>query len=102
MSPEISLNKFRVLADVEVGSGTLRVSFPFEIKPVIVASVAAISKSEQNVLVGMQQGLSHKEIGVKLHISERTSKFHASALFKKFGVQDKIELLRIVGYKPKE
>ena len=102
MTPTVVASKFSVLAGLEFENGMMKISFPFEIKPVVTSSVVAITQSEQRVLHGMQQGLSHKEIGVRYHISERTSKFHASSLFKKFGVSDKTELLRIVGFKAKD
>jgi DNA-binding CsgD family transcriptional regulator len=39
------------------------------------------------------QNLSNKEIGSKLHMSERTAKFHVSNLLAKYGVQRRADLI---------
>jgi DNA-binding CsgD family transcriptional regulator len=49
---------------------------------------------QQEVIRGVQQGLSNKEIGKKLNLSERTVKFHISALFVKFDVAGRMGLMR--------
>jgi len=51
-----------------------------------------LTKREKEVLDGIVRGLQHKEIAGMLNISARTSKFHASNLFEKFGVRDRHEL----------
>jgi len=46
------------------------------------------------VLCGVQEGLSNKEIGKRLNVSERTVKFHISALLTKFDVAGRMGLMR--------
>jgi len=53
-----------------------------------------LSPREQNVLECLLGYLSNKEIGQQLNISERTVKFHVSALFAKFNVRDRFSLIR--------
>jgi DNA-binding CsgD family transcriptional regulator len=45
-----------------------------------------ISQRQQEVLRGILQNLSNKEIASKLNLAERTVKFHVSALLQKFHV----------------
>ncbi len=49
---------------------------------------------QQQVLGGVHQGLSNKAIGTKLNLSERTVKFHISALLVKFNVPGRMGLMR--------
>jgi DNA-binding CsgD family transcriptional regulator len=49
---------------------------------------------QQEVFRGVQRGLSNKEIGRKLNLSERTVKFHVSALLEKFDVAGRRDLMR--------
>lgn len=44
---------------------------------------------EFQVLIGMSQGCSNKEIGDLLFVDESTVKTHARRLFRKFGVSDR-------------
>jgi len=52
-----------------------------------------LSRREQEVLQALLENLSNKEIGSKLHISERTAKFHVSNLLAKFGVRRRADLI---------
>jgi DNA-binding NarL/FixJ family response regulator len=52
-----------------------------------------MSKREQEVLELVMQNLSNKEIGSKLHMSERTAKFHVSNLLAKYSVQRRADLI---------
>ena len=61
--------------------------------PSIQASFQLTSR-QQEVFHGVQQGLSNKEIGKNLNLSERTVKFHLSALFVKFDVGGRMGLMR--------
>ncbi len=54
---------------------------------------ADLSRREQEVLDTLLGNLSNKEIARKLHISERTAKFHVSNLLSKFGVQRRADLI---------
>jgi DNA-binding CsgD family transcriptional regulator len=53
-----------------------------------------LTSRQQEVLRGVQEGLSKKEIGKKLKVSERTVKFHISALLAKFDVTGRMGLMR--------
>jgi len=55
-----------------------------------------VSRREQEVLGGVVQNLTNKEIATKLNISERTIKFHVSSLLAKFGVASRAALCREV------
>jgi DNA-binding NarL/FixJ family response regulator len=61
--------------------------------PSIQASLQLTSR-QQEVFRGVQQGLSNKEIGKKLNLSERTVKFHVSSLLVKFDVAGRMGLAR--------
>ncbi len=54
---------------------------------------ATLSRREREVLDALLENLSNKEIASKLHISERTVKFHVSNLLAKFGVQRRADLI---------
>jgi DNA-binding NarL/FixJ family response regulator len=53
-----------------------------------------LSRREHEVLPLILQGLTNKEIGVRLGISERTAKFHVSGILRKSGATSRLELLR--------
>jgi DNA-binding NarL/FixJ family response regulator len=52
-----------------------------------------LSKREQEVLSGLLENLANKEVADRLHISERTVKFHVSNLLAKFGVRRRADLI---------
>ncbi|HKW62408.1 MAG TPA: LuxR family transcriptional regulator [Candidatus Acidoferrum sp.] len=54
---------------------------------------ASLSVRQDQVLAGITQNLSNKEIATKLNISERTVKFHVSALLQKFDVRGRVDLM---------
>jgi DNA-binding CsgD family transcriptional regulator len=54
----------------------------------------ALSRREEEVLGGVLQSLANKEIASSLNLSERTVKFHVSALLAKFRVRGRMELVR--------
>jgi len=54
---------------------------------------AGLSAREQQVLDGLLENLSNKEIGVRLNITERTVKFHVSRILAKFKVQRRADLI---------
>lgn len=56
-----------------------------------------VSRREEQVLAAVLENLSNKEIAARLGISERTVKFHVSALLAKFGVRTRFELMRCPG-----
>jgi DNA-binding CsgD family transcriptional regulator len=53
-----------------------------------------LTARQQEVLREVLQSLSNKEIGRKLNMSERTVKFHVSALLEKFAVVKRIGLMQ--------
>jgi DNA-binding NarL/FixJ family response regulator len=52
-----------------------------------------LSRREQEVLEALLENLANKEIAHRLHISERTVKFHVSNLLAKFGVRRRADLI---------
>lgn len=53
-----------------------------------------LTRREEEVLGGVMGSLANKEIASKLNISERTVKFHVSALLAKFRVKTRMLLVR--------
>lgn len=53
----------------------------------------SLSVRQDQVLAGITQNLSNKEIAAKLNISERTVKFHVSTLLQKFDVRGRVDLM---------
>jgi len=56
-----------------------------------------LSPRQYQVLSGIAQDLSNKEIAARLNLSERTVKFHVSAMLKKFDVRGRMGLLMEAG-----
>jgi DNA-binding NarL/FixJ family response regulator len=56
-------------------------------------SPTELSRREQEVLSGLLENLANKEVADRLHISERTVKFHVSNLLAKFGVRRRADLI---------
>ena len=56
-------------------------------------SPANLSQREREVLDALLENLANKEIADKLHISERTVKFHISSLLHKFSVRRRTDLI---------
>jgi DNA-binding NarL/FixJ family response regulator len=54
---------------------------------------ARLSRREKEVLDGLLENLSNKEIASKLNMSERTAKFHVSNLLAKYGVRRRADLI---------
>jgi DNA-binding NarL/FixJ family response regulator len=62
-------------------------------------ALATITKSandvltprESEVMTLLAEGLSNKEIAVKLEISEHTAKFHVNSILQKMGAQKRVE-----------
>jgi DNA-binding CsgD family transcriptional regulator len=53
-----------------------------------------LSQRQNEVLRGVLENPSNKEIAARLHFSERTAKFHVSTLLHKFNVESRVELMR--------
>ncbi|HEY0404968.1 MAG TPA: helix-turn-helix transcriptional regulator [Pyrinomonadaceae bacterium] len=52
-----------------------------------------LSRREAQVALCCAEGLTNAEIGLKLHVSEQTIKFHLRHIFVKFGVRRRAELV---------
>lgn len=52
-----------------------------------------LSRREAQVALCCAEGLTNAEIGLKLHVSEQTIKFHLRHIFVKFGVRRRTELV---------
>jgi DNA-binding NarL/FixJ family response regulator len=59
----------------------------------LMQSSVRLTTRQHEALRGIQEGLSNKEISVKMHLSERTVKFHVSALLAKFNVTRRMALM---------
>jgi len=57
-------------------------------------STTSLSRRQKQVLEGVLGNLTNKEIAASLNLSERTVKFHVSALLAKYGVGDRVSLMR--------
>jgi DNA-binding NarL/FixJ family response regulator len=53
-----------------------------------------LTAREHEIVRGVQQGLTNKEIATQLGISEKTVKTHLSAIFRKLQVRRRVQLLR--------
>lgn len=57
-----------------------------------------LSSRQQQVLRGVLQNLTNKEIATKLNLTERTVKFHISSLLHKFDVGGRVSLMQKTAY----
>lgn len=62
------------------------------------ATPVPLSTRQQEVLRGVLQNLTNKEIAAKLNLTERTVKFHISALLRKFDVGGRVSLMQKTAY----
>lgn len=60
-----------------------------------VARVEALTKREREVMSGVAAGLTSRELGERLFLSQRTVEWHRSRLMAKLGVNSRAELTRI-------
>lgn len=60
-------------------------------QPEVFCHQAVLSRRQRQVLKFMEQGLSNKEIGVKLNISPNTVKNHIQSILKKLEVDNRIQ-----------
>ncbi len=59
------------------------------------ALVEPLTERETEVLQLLAQGLSNKQIAVRLYISEHTVKFHVSSVYGKLGATNRAEAVRL-------
>ena len=57
--------------------------------------VENLTSREQEVLQWMVQGLSNRAIAEKLHVTERTVKFHVGNILSKLGARTRVEAVRV-------
>jgi len=62
-------------------------------RPKLVSATAYLSRREREVHQLLMENLSNKEIASRLHMSERTVKFHVSNLLGKHGVKRRSDLI---------
>lgn len=53
----------------------------------------SLSPSEENVATYVMMGLSSKEIGERLFVTEKTIKFHLTNIYSKSGVKSRAEFV---------
>ena len=54
--------------------------------------IEALTEREEGVLLALARGRTNAEIGVELHISVSTVKFHVASLMTKLGARNRVEL----------
>jgi two-component system, NarL family, nitrate/nitrite response regulator NarL len=64
-------------------------------RPVKPGSIRLFTERENRVLQGVFEGLSNKEIGARLNVSESSVKAALQQLFQKTGVRTRSQLVRI-------
>ncbi len=77
------------LANLSTSKSVVQVS-PAD-APSRVAANDTLTKRENEVLVLLADGLSNKEIAVRLTISEHTAKFHVNSILQKMNAQKRVE-----------
>ncbi|MGW3629984.1 response regulator [Streptomyces sp. NPDC005122] len=60
-------------------------------EPVLAPELAGLSPRERDILALIGDGLTNREIGKKLYLSEKTVKNHISRLLAKLGVQRRVQ-----------
>ncbi|MFJ5517060.1 response regulator [Streptomyces griseoluteus] len=70
--------------------GSLRAD-PAETTPALPPELEALSPRERDVLALIGDGLTNREIGKRLYLSEKTVKNHISRLLAKLGVQRRVQ-----------
>jgi DNA-binding NarL/FixJ family response regulator len=60
-------------------------------EPAVAPELASLSPREREILVLIGDGLTNREIGKKLYLSEKTVKNHISRLLAKLGVQRRVQ-----------
>jgi DNA-binding NarL/FixJ family response regulator len=58
--------------------------------------LAALTEREREVLQLVAEGLSNKEVGARLHLSEKTVKHYMTIVMEKLGVRNRTEAALVV------
>lgn len=66
---------------------------PLPSRPSLSAELFSLTDRQQEVLVQMSNGFSNKEIAKLLNMSPSTVKVHASAIFREFGVNNRVQAI---------
>ena len=59
------------------------------------ASTPSLSPRQREILGLVAEGLSNREIGARLSITERTAKFHVTAVFNKLGAENRAQAVAL-------
>jgi DNA-binding NarL/FixJ family response regulator len=87
---------FRAIRIVAAGGSLLQPAVAARLMRHMAApEVAALSDREQEALGLLAQGLQNKEIAARMGISERTVKFHVSAILTKLGAGNRTEAVHL-------
>ena len=87
---------FRAIRVVAAGGSLLQPAVAARLMRHMAApEAAALSDREQEALALLAQGLQNKEIAARMRISERTVKFHVSAILTKLGAGNRTEAVHI-------
>jgi DNA-binding NarL/FixJ family response regulator len=67
------------------------ISMPGALATITKGANDVLTPRESEVMTLLAEGLSNKEIAVKLEISEHTAKFHVNSILQKMGAQKRVE-----------
>jgi DNA-binding NarL/FixJ family response regulator len=67
------------------------ISMPGALATITKSANDVLTPRESEVMTLLAEGLSNKEIAVKLEISEHTAKFHVNSILQKMGAQKRVE-----------
>lgn len=81
-------------AEIKDGCLIIRVPISVVVDAGAANTMAALTKREREVLNHLLEGMSNKEIGNKVNLSERTIKFHVSSLLRKTDCVNRIQLAK--------
>jgi LuxR family maltose regulon positive regulatory protein len=56
---------------------------------------ASLSEREADILIMLIQGLSNRDIGAKIFVSENTVKYHLKNIYAKLGVKNRMEACNV-------
>ena len=74
---------------------------PRPVAPAITSATTPLSKRELEVARLVAAGLSNKEIGSRLFLSERTVETHVSRILNRLGINSRVEIASWVAQEPR-